>query len=271
MDEFHLEYAAAHRPSDAPTLQSEILTPYDFAVLAEEGEDFASARADAQEIFLSYCFADARPEEWRLVACRAHAAISTMWPSLIARRTHHELLAIRAGMIPRPGFPLAELIGRIEDLEMVETMETVIAYYFPDGPRWLENGTQHLYLLARVYQGGLVTRWKDELTFEALAGVFGELPLAPEGSARSWAPPGWTAEDWTRARDRARSRWSARFAGLITRKIEAGGSKRPAMLGKSASVAKKYAQAARGNQNRRQNADVDARIPAPQMPESKTD
>jgi hypothetical protein len=110
-----------------------------------------------------------------------------------------------------------------------------------------------LYLIARNYQPGLVTRWDGrELSYERLAAVFGEIPLAPAGeSAVGWLPPGWGRERWAIARDRARSRWSARAQQLIVRPIERAHGSAPAMFGKGAAVKRKYQQAAMGNQNRR--------------------
>lgn len=256
MEELNLDLVARHRGLDTAASPWNIPDPRECAMIAEEGMSEDEERTEALDLFLSYCFADAEPAEWRLVACRAHAAIATLWPHTIAMRSQHEILDARTGARAVHGFPLGDLVRRFEVMEVLGEFDQVIAFFFPDSRAWLLTGTQHLYLVARLYAPGLVTRWKGDLTFEQMAGVFGEIPLPPEGEDReAWIPPGWDREAWHTARDRARSRWSARAQNLITRKIESVGASRPQMFGKGATVAGKYRQAALGNSNRRGNAE----------------
>jgi len=252
MEELSLELCARHRGLDTSSANWQIPDPRECAMIAEEGMTADEERTEALNLFMAYCFADAEPGEWRLVACRAHASIATLWPHVIAQRSQHEMLEMREGARPVHGFPLGDLVRRFEAMDVMEEFDKVVDFFFPDCRTWLLSGTQHLYLVARLYAPGLVTRWKGELTFEQMAGVFGEIPLPPEGEDReTWTPPGWSRTDWHTARDRARSRWSARAQNLITRKIESVGAARPQMFGKGATVAGKYRQAAMGNSNRR--------------------
>jgi len=148
------------------------------------------------------------------------------------------------------GFPIGKVLEEMR--EHREIFEKLLGHYFPEHREWLKHGVQNLYLIARNYQPGLVTRWDGrELSYERLAGVFGEIPQAPLGEAAvSWLPPGWGRERWEIARDRARSRWSARAQQLIARPIARAYGRAPAMFGKGAAVRAKYSQAAMGNQNR---------------------
>jgi hypothetical protein len=223
----------------------------EFLYAQEEQGEIEDRRSDAQEMVLCYCFADTRPEDWRTVAARAHALMRTLWPAMIARRSHHELLEVREHERPLRSFPLGEFARRLAEEEMVETMGTVMEYYFPDGRQWLRDGTRNLYLVARLYQPGLVTPWKADLTYEEMAGVFEELPARPLGEGHEWIPKGWTANEWERAAARARARWSARANGLITRKLAEIGARKPAMYGKGPKASAAYRAAAMGNANRK--------------------
>ena len=252
MEEKNLDRYACRHGVDAIFTNWEMPDPAECAMRAEDGFGEAVERAEAMEVFLAYCFADAAPEEWPLVACRAHAAMAAMWPHVIAQRDQTEIRALRPTVRAVHGFPLAGLVERFEELEVMDDFARVVEFFFPRVRNWLLAGTQHLYLVSRLYAPGLVTRWQGELTFEAMAGVFGEIPLPPPDAIReTWMPEGWTGEAWRTARDRARSRWSARAQHLITRKIESAGAVRPQMFGKSATVAEKYRCAAMGNSNRR--------------------
>lgn len=251
MSDKQIEHAELIRGDESLPIQWHGLDPREAACRAEEGEPEEDGRAAAQELVLVYCFAEARPEDWRAVAARAHALLRTLWPWMVARRSHHELLEVRGHEGVGLRFPMEEVAGRLRADGMVESMGVVMGYYYPDGREWLRDGTRNLYLVARMYQPGLVTQWGADLTYERLAGVFGELPARPAGAAAGWRPEGWDEEDWARAVQRAKSRWSARAQGLITRKMEEIGARRPAMFGKGAAAAESYRRAARGNTNRR--------------------
>jgi hypothetical protein len=240
MDPKKLEYAALHAEMSLG-LPWQAADPCEEAMRAEEAVDDAEERADMQELLLCYAFAEARPEEWESVAVRAHALLATLWPAVIAGRSRHELAAICQRARPDGGFPLAEVTGRFTR-ESYAAFEPVMAYYFPDGRQWLMGGVQNLYLVARLYQPGLVTRWGHDVTYEELARIFGEMP-------RERGEMG--EDEWRRMCGAARARWSARAQGLIARKIEGHGGRRPAMYGKGAAVAEKYRAAAMGNSNRR--------------------
>jgi hypothetical protein len=221
----------------------------------EDGEDSGfSALADWQEEFLVFCFADAAPEEWQSVALRAHAVMRAVCPGVFAARTFHELLAIRAAARPLAGrFPLAHLAEDAQGLERL--IGGVLGYYFPDGREWIRHGVQNLYLVARMYQPGLVTRWNGEISYERMAMIFGEIPAEPvevEQAARAhWCPEGMGMEEWLTAKARARSRWSARAQKLIMAPLRSAGARAPSLYGKTATVRDKYRESALGNQNRR--------------------
>jgi len=224
------------------------------AGLQDQEDGGFSALADWQEEFLVFAFSSSAPEDWRGVALRAHAVLRAVCPGVIATRTHHELLDIRQGAGMASGhYPLGDLVGDARGME--DRISAVLSYYFPDGREWLKNGTQNLYLLARLYQPGLVTRWNGELSYERLAMVFGEIPAEPQeldpAERVRWCPAEVTAEAWEEMKARARSRWSARAQKLIMQPMQRAGASMPALYGKSQKVREKYRQAARGNQNRK--------------------
>ena len=124
---------------------------------------------------------------------------------------------------------------------------------FPDNQKeWLKEGCRRLYLVARAYQPDLVRVGGKLAGYEEFAEVFGEF----NGH-----------EPTRKDRDRARSRWSARAQNVLRIPIQQAGARVPALFGKSSSVRGKYQQAARGNQNRRKNANEHATTPAPRRPE----
>lgn len=249
MDPKSLEYAATHADQSLP-LPWHGPDPREAAMLAETPPAAEDERSDLQELILCYVFADAAPEDWHTVAVRAHALLATLWPGLIAGRSRHTLASIVGQSRQVTGFPLSDVTRRFSD-ECVRAFAPVMAYYFPDHRNWLITGTQNLYLIARLYQPGLVTRWKKDITYEQLAQIFGELPLV-YGQLRTDTPPeDTTDESWRKACGAARARWSARAQSLIARKIVAAGGRRPGMYGKGGEVAEKYRAAAMGNQNRR--------------------
>lgn len=226
------------------------LDPLAIVMESEDNPPPSQVRADVQSIVFCYCFADARAEDWQTVAVRAHALLATLWPAVIAGRSRHELAAISGHARTTSGFPLADVVSRFSP-ECFDDYARVMEYYFPDGRHWLFTGTQNLYLIARLYQPGLVTRWARDLPYEQLAQIFGELPHGPAGLGTEWQPADMTSEDWRKLCGAARSRWSARAQSLIARKIQSHGGRRPGMFGKCGEVAEKYRQAAMGNQNRR--------------------
>jgi hypothetical protein len=241
-EEARIEVAYARYLNPIQPGQWHGLSPDEELMAAEDGPCPIEVRADLQELFLVYCFADTQPEEWTTVAARAAAVLRTVFPGAFFQRDWSELDAIRHTVRTVAAFPLSTLISALRPHR--DLMEGIITYYFPDQKQWLKNGVQNLYLVARCYQSGLVTRWDgQELTYHRLAAVFGEIPAAATGRLPQAA--------WEQACDRARSRWSARAKKLILQPILATHGSPPALYGKSATVRKKYAAAARGNQNRR--------------------
>jgi hypothetical protein len=208
--------------------------------------------AEMQELFLCYVFADSNPAEWQNAAVRAHALLATLWPGIIAGRSRHTLAAIVGQARQVTGFPLSDVTRRFSE-ECVRAFAPVMEYYFPDIRNWLITGTQNLYLIARLYQPGLVTRWQKDITYEQLAQIFGELPLVRGRLGTDTPPEDTPAEAWRKACGAARARWSARAQSLIARKIVSAGGRRPGMYGKGGEVAEKYRAAAMGNQNRRKS------------------
>lgn len=248
MDPRNLEYAARHAEINVP-LPWQAETPLEAAMRHEEETPREDVRADIQEVVLCYVFADAMPEEWQTVAVRAHALLAGLWPALIAGRSSHEAAAAVGKARQVSAFRLGDVRARFEPVDLAD-FEKVMAYFFPPGGQWLLHGVQNLYLVARLYQPGLVTRWRKDLSYEQLAQVFGELPMGPHGVGTETPPEDTPPAEWLKMCGRARSRWSARAQSLIARKIVANGGRRPGMFGKGADVAEKLRAAAMGNQNR---------------------
>lgn len=236
-DEAHIEAAHRHRDLTAPS-PWQCLQPDEAAMAAEEGVSSRDVLPDLQESFLCYCFADTAAEEWRTVATRAHALMAMCFPHLFNGRSQHEIRDIRAGARWVAGFPLADMVR--EMMPHRDLFSKVLLYYFPEHREWLRHGCQNLFLIARSYQQGLVTKWDGkEMTFERLAEVFEEIPQEMAGEARETAMK------------RARSRWSARAQTLIVKPIERVGGSAGSVLGKSETMRQRCSQAQRGNQNRR--------------------
>ena len=211
------------------------LAPDEDAAMREDGEETAEfRRAWIQEDLLVYLFADGNVGRWEDVALRAVAVMRRFTPGLLVGRKFYELDGMRERSGLQAAFPLEKFAELTECEERERLLAGLLGYLFPPGTRWLKRGTRRVYLLARTFQPMLLRRHGRELSYERLEEIFEGVRLTTE-----------------KDRDRARSRWSARVQNLIRRPVEENGGRIALQFGKSATVREKYAQAAKGNGNRR--------------------
>ena len=211
------------------------LTPDRELELREEGEEGAdSRRAWIQEDLLVYLFADGDADRWQDVALRALAVMRRFCPALLAGRTFREVDGLRRRGGMQAAFPM-EKFDELTDCEEREALlRGLLGYLFPNGRRWLKQGTMRVYLLARTFQPTLMSTHGREPGYERLEEIFEGRKLATR-----------------KERDRARSRWSARAQKLIRQPVEANGGRIALQFGKSATARAHYAEAAMGNGNRK--------------------
>lgn len=277
-DERHIEAAFLHADGSA-MLQWHGQAPDEAMMDREEGEA-RNAREDAREAMtarrlviqkqlLVYLFADGQPRCWQNVALRSLAVMRRFTPGELCGRSFHEVEGIRHSAQTQPSFPLEEFSRMTQDDEdpdggeREEIIRRVLRYFFPrsraEGSDWLKEGCVRVFLIARNYHPELVKVGEQELTYEELAWMFGELSFNPHemretiGKLREKNPAlPLTAEEIEAAR--ARSRLSARAQKLIRLPIERAGGKVRMQFGKTSETRAKYAAAAKGNGNRRKSA-----------------
>lgn len=254
-DEAHME-AASRRGDPTVVRQWHSLPPDECMMAKEEGAHLGDQRAIMQELLFVYLFVDGMPAVWQNVALRALAVLRHFTPGLLRGRAFDEVAAIQAQADPRRGFVFADLVGLVE-ADSEQYLLRMLRYFFPDGKDWLKEGCMRVYLIARNYQPWLVTVGTEALSFEELSWVFGEIDFNPrEVRVRMHKLRKVEGQDIPKTieeneMDRARSRWSARAQNLIRKPIEKAGGRIHLQFGKSAETRGKYADAARGNQNRK--------------------
>lgn len=265
-DEAHIE-AAWQYHADASVVQPwHGRSPDVEAMEREEGEGLEARRSGIQQLLMVYFFADHEVARWENVALRALAVMRTFTPALLVGRCMAAVPAVKAGAQLQATFPLERLRELTDDEEdpagdeREEILMRLMGYFFR--PKeveagWLKMGTDRVYLMARQFMPWMVAgRDGGELTYEKLAFIFGELQVDPDEVRRRLAAmrlecPGLPRTDQEKEMDRARSRMSARAQKLIRRPIEEAGGTVRMMFGKRAETREKYAQAAKGNRNRK--------------------
>ena len=236
-DEIHMESAWRHRDM---TLREQWHGPQpDEALMAAEdltGYLDLPARVALMDRLMVYLFASGALECWESVALRAHAVMVHCAPHLLVGRSRGEIprLVVTVGSRESAeGLRAATELVRSEK-KGAAVLARLIDFIFPGtGRQWLFRGTQRAYLLARTWQPWLVSQDGKELSYEDLARIF-------EGDAL--ATP--------KARNKARSRWSARAQEVLRKPIEQAGGTVRLQFGKSAGARAKMQQSAKGNQNR---------------------
>lgn len=216
-----------------------------------EREDLESAgepvrRAWMLEVLMAFLFADRHPEVWENVGLRALAIYRHCLPAELARRDTKEEDSLKRYAQLARGFRLAELVELSKDEDWREMMAGIMGYMYPARRRWLYKGTQRAYLLARAYQPGLVSH-KKEVDTPDHRKIIKVVDMSYEDLARIFERDSLTTE---RAKDRARSRWSARTQQLIRLPIEQAGGVARMHFGKPASAREAMAASAKGNKNR---------------------
>lgn len=219
----------------------------DEALMEAEGmQNGPPDRVVIMEVLFIYLFGSGNLSVWENVAARAHAMMKLWAPHLLVGRNQKEMEWIMKAV----DFRSIEPLGTNTKLWRLWTdgdgvMKKLLGFIFPGvGSRWLFRGTQRAYILARAWQPWLVTVEGRELSYEDLAEVF-------EGQELTT----------TKARNRARSRWSARVQEVLRKPIEAAGGTVRLQFSKSAGARGRMAESAKGNGNRR-NVKVHTPLPA---------
>jgi len=235
-DEIHME--AAFRHIDKAALHQWHAQAADEALMEEEEREepgWATSSAWLLEALMVYLFADWTPERWESVALRAAAVMRrcSIW-LLAGQKSEAELTELRRRVTQWDRFGEDGFLKLCDEEDYREPLGRMIAFLYPGtGRQRLFKGAQRTYLLARAYQPALVAVAGRELTYEDLARIF-------EGDALATR----------KARNRARSRWSARTKEL-RHTIEGGGARGGLQFSKSSAARAKMAESARGNKNRR--------------------
>lgn len=210
------------------------LTPDMEMEMREEGETVDFRRAWIQEDLLVYLFADGDAARWQDVALRAVAVMRRYCPALLAGRAFRELDALRKNGGMQAVFPMDKFDALTDCDEREALLRGLLGYLFPNGKRWIKRGTMRVYLLARTFQPLLLRTHGSDPGYEQMEEIFGGRKLTTR-----------------KERDRARSRWSARAQKLIRQPVEANGGRIAMQFGRSATARERYAQAAKGNGNRK--------------------
>jgi len=241
-DEMHMESAWRHR--DMTAIEQWHGPQPDEALM--EAEDLSGgvgfpARVEMMDRLNVYLFADGRLGEWEFVAARGYDLMVNFAPSLLVGRGRQEMARLLWVRREQRGEALGEFMEFLRGIPGgAVILARLLGFIFPGtGSRWLFRGTQRAYIMARAWQPWLVTQEGRELSYEDLAEVFeGQELTTPK------------------ARNRARSRWSARVQEVLRKPIEAAGGTVRLQFSKSAGAREQMAASARGNQNRKTNAGV---------------
>jgi hypothetical protein len=241
-DEARIEAAFRHADPSA-RLQWHAAAPDEEVMAREEAREDVEGggpprRAWLQELLLVFLFADRDPRRWPNVALRGLAILRHILPDVLVGRDLGEVEELQRGARVRGGYGLEEFQELAGEEDFRTMLEVMVKYFFPDGREWLKNGCRRVYLIARQYQPHLVTVKGRVLSYEDFADIFSEGDMECE-----------------EARDRARSRWSARAQNVIRHPIEAAGGRGALLFGKSATARARCAESARGNSNRRRRAE----------------
>ena len=241
-DEIHIEAAFRHVDKAALT-QWHSAAPDQECMEAEEWDPSEEPpdRVKLWEAMMVYLFADAVLSTWENVAWRAFSVMRHCTPGLLFGRSESEVGGIWQAArrweanLQRGRYPLNVFKDLSEEEEYRKWLIRLMDYIYPnEGKRWLYKGTQRAYMLARQYQPGLVRQDGRELAYQDFARIFEGDPLETE-----------------KARDRARSRWSARAKAVLRTPLETQGTKVHLQFGKSERARAAMSQSAAGNQNRK--------------------
>lgn len=205
------------------------------------------------EELLVFLFADGKPEEAHLPALRAWAVMRGVLPVMLQAAGRPALAwdGVKVGLLSR-SFAVGDFREMVEEDEGWErALRAMMEYLYPaSGEGWMWEGTKRLYLVARKFNAPLVSvpgklsrdrmEVRDaELNFTRMAEIFGEECGGEE-----------------------RARWSARMKRVVRDPIEQAGGVSAA--GKRASTCQKYAEAAKGNRNRRGRKAAGGGVPSDQ-------
>lgn len=207
--------------------------------LKEEGDEGdGRQRAWIQEDLLVYLFADGSAERWEDVALRVVAVMRRFCAGLLVGRKFGELTGMRRRSELQAEFSMEQFEEMTGCEEREALLTGLLGYLFPPGKHWLKRGTMRVYLLARTFQPLLLRSHGNDPGYERMEEIFLGRPLKTK-----------------KERDRARSRWSARAQKLIRQPVEANGGRIALQFGKSATARANYAEAAKGNGNRRKKGE----------------
>lgn len=238
-DEIHIQAAFRHVDQAAMHQWHSSRADEEMMEREERGQEavrWANSSAWLLEALMVYLFADWTPERWQSVALRAYYVMRkcSIW-LLAGQKSEPEIEGLKRHVKTCDSFGLDEFLKLCQHDDYREPLARMIAFLYPGtGRHRLFRGTQRTYLLARAYQPALVTLAGKELTYEDLARIFEKDPLHTQ-----------------KARNRARSRWSARAKEVLRRPLESGGASAAIQFGKSSSAREKMRASAQGNQNRR--------------------
>lgn len=241
-DEIHMESAWRHRDMTA-TEQWHGPQPDEELMAAEEGESESVRRAGEYywllEALLVYLFANSNARQWQGVAVRASYIIRrcAIW-MLRDEVSQRELEQLKREVDRWDSFGTDDFLNLCDDDDFREALAKILEFLYPPKKRRLFMGTKRVYLVARGFCPGLVKVDGKELTYEDLAAIFEGEPLTT-----------------TKARNRARSRWSARVQEVLRKPVEAAGGKVRVQFSKSPLARERMAQSAKGNRNRRRSVE----------------
>jgi hypothetical protein len=238
-DEIHIQ--AAFRHVDQAAIHQWHSARADEAMMEREEcgleeTNWATNSAWLLEALMVYLFADWTPERWQSVALRAYYLMRkcSIW-QLAGQKNEPEIEALKRQVQKWDSFGLDDFLLLCQQDEYREPLARMIAYLYPGtGRQRLFRGTQRTYLLARAYQPALVTVAGKELTYEDMAKIFEADSLTTQ-----------------KARNRARSRWSARAKEVLRKPLESAGARGAIQFSKSSSARDKMRASAKGNTNRK--------------------
>jgi hypothetical protein len=194
-------------------------------------------------LVLVYCFSDAQGGGWELPFWRAMRIQRSFFPWDMQGK--HQL-ARKEMCLGQPVFSLHEFERLMEDDEDSAALRKVMRYLLAGGKvGWDKEAAKRLFLMAKAWLPQVMcdeqlsrdkVRWVlQEMSYEDLAVVFGEMPADADAKTRG----------------RARARWCALKSRLIEAPVRATGKRIDVHFSKSATTREKYRAAQMGNQNRK--------------------